>query len=362
MSDILHIITRIADGGSERRLTDAMSVSTVEHQVVAGDLDTTTPYAISAPTVVPELVRNPSPLKDLRAFASLRNLISRRSPDIVHTHQSKAAILTRMAIKTLPRRNRPKVVHSLSMANFGKGYSPASSFAFRTLERLTSNSVDKFFVVGEDLGSTWIDLGVPSDKVATVRSSLDLSDFLAASRQRTFAARPLKLLFVGALEERKGVRFLAEAYDMVNQQYPSELSIVGKGALGPLLESEGSASNRNWNILGFRKDVARLMSQADLLILPSQAEGLPQVLVQAAANGLPSVCFDFHGTQELIALGADCSVSDARTGHDFGNAILKRVSAGQIQADGIDFSAWDSGYVENRIASQYEELLVQHAA
>lgn len=361
-SDILHVITRIADGGSERRLTDAMSVATVDHRVVAGVFEQSNQHPMPEPTLVPDLVRSPHPVKDIRAVASLRRVISRQSPDIVHTHQSKAAILTRMAVRTLPRHTRPKLVHSLSMANFGKGYNPVSSFIFRTLERLTSNSVDKFFAVGEDLGSTWVNLGVPSDRVATVRSSLDLSEFTRLAHQRSFTDRPVKLLFVGALSERKGVQFLADAYDLVNREHPARLSIVGKGELADMLESEAAAPGRDWDVLGFRSDVARLMSEADLLLLPSQAEGLPQVLVQAAANGLPSVCFDFHGTEELKALGADCSVADSRTAEGLGAAILRRLSTGPTAPNVIDLTAWDSGYVRDQIASEYEELMVRHAA
>ncbi len=46
------------------------------------------------------------------------------------------------------------------------------------------------------------------------------------------------------------------------------------------------------------------MRAADVLALPSSAEGLPQVLVQAARGGLPFVAFDVDGVAELLALGA----------------------------------------------------------
>ena len=57
-------------------------------------------------------------------------------------------------------------------------------------------------------------------------------------------------------------------------------------------------------LLGHVSDVPRVLRAADVLALPSSAEGLPQVLVQAARAGVPFVAFDVDGVAELLALGA----------------------------------------------------------
>jgi len=125
------------------------------------------------------------------------------------------------------------------------------------------------------------------------------------------AGRPLRLLSVGRLDGMKGHERLLDAVPGLLCRFPGiRLSIAGKGALGEQLKEKagklGLQDCVTW--LGFVQDTARLYREADLLVLPSFYEGLPNVLIEALAMGCPIVAAAGEGgTREFmeeLGLGA----------------------------------------------------------
>jgi len=103
-------------------------------------------------------------------------------------------------------------------------------------------------------------------------------------------------LFVGNLLSSKGVLVALEALDRLS--IPDFLAVfVGEGPLGLRVESHPSAI---WRRAVSNAEVATYMAAADVLILPSFSEGLPTVLVEAAAAGLPIIATRVGGIPELI--------------------------------------------------------------
>jgi len=166
---ILHVVTRYLRGGSERRIRDIVeAVPEAEHHLVLGghsdaklarrEID---PVTLR---VVPSLVRQPAPLKDLAALARLAGLIGRNRFDLIVTHQAKAGALVRVVALTRP----VPVVHSLSMANFGPGYPAWQSRLFRLIETKLERVTTDYVVVGTDLSRRYAEIDeerdVPRDR------------------------------------------------------------------------------------------------------------------------------------------------------------------------------------------------------
>jgi teichuronic acid biosynthesis glycosyltransferase TuaC len=110
----------------------------------------------------------------------------------------------------------------------------------------------------------------------------------------------IAVLFVGNLLEAKGVRELVDAILPIGDRFLGVL--VGDG---PLL-GYGSDDPRGAGCLVYpgarpHEDVARYMSAADVLVLPSHREGLPTVLVEAGSLGLPVIASAVGGIPELLA-------------------------------------------------------------
>ncbi|GEM82830.1 glycosyltransferase [Meiothermus hypogaeus] len=106
------------------------------------------------------------------------------------------------------------------------------------------------------------------------------------------------LLFVGMLWKYKGVSELAQALHLLDDE---SLMAVFIGD-GPLRETLVSTSRTSVVVLGQQPNslVRTYMAAADAFILPSYREGLPTVVVEAGAAGLPVIASQYGGTPELI--------------------------------------------------------------
>lgn len=116
------------------------------------------------------------------------------------------------------------------------------------------------------------------------------------------------LLFVGRLAAVKGVPILLEAVKRLRQDHPEvTLTLIGDGPERPQLEAEAKALGLADGVafLGYKSqsDVAEALQHTDALVLPSFAEGVPVVLMEAMAAALPVVTTQIAGIPELVQDG-----------------------------------------------------------
>jgi glycosyltransferase involved in cell wall biosynthesis len=114
-----------------------------------------------------------------------------------------------------------------------------------------------------------------------------------------------RLLFVGRLAAVKGVPVLLEALARVHQKYPqAELIIAGDGPDRKILEDLAATLGvaAAVRFLGYQSQsqVRQLLSQADIFVMTSFAEGVPVVLMEAMAAGVPVVATRVAGVAELV--------------------------------------------------------------
>jgi len=114
-----------------------------------------------------------------------------------------------------------------------------------------------------------------------------------------------RLLFVGRLEETKGINFLLGILDTLSKDFDFHLTVLGKGPEEPRLREQ--YGHHDWlELKGHvpQQEVSDIMATSDLLITPSLwAENSPGVVIQALANGLPVMGSDKGGLPELIQPG-----------------------------------------------------------
>lgn len=116
----------------------------------------------------------------------------------------------------------------------------------------------------------------------------------------------LRLLFVGRLAPVKGLRVLLEALPDVLRDHPDlQLTIVGDGDDRAQLEEAAQALGGAVRFTGYlsQEEVADALAEADAFVLPSFAEGLPVVLMEALAAGKPAIAPRVAGVAELIEDG-----------------------------------------------------------
>ncbi len=372
---ILHVATRYLRGGSERRLRDIVrAIPEAEHHLVVGsDSDVHLAMREVGPaklTVMSSLVRDPAPRRDLATLRELRREIIMQRYDLVVSHQSKAGVLTRMAAS----RSAIPVVHSLSMANFGPGYSRWHSALFRHIETRLVERTAAYVVVGSDLARRYAEIGAPPEKLHIVRSGVTLSapEERAAARADMCASldlpddRPL-IAYVGSLDQRKNVldlpRLLGDCLDAGAARRPY-LVVAGEGPLDEQLrEAIGAAGlSEDAKLVGFVREPCALIRAADVVVLLSSAEGVPQVLVQAAAAQTPFVAYAVDGVHELMDLGAEgvaVPLGNVQAAAAATRALLARGRTAPRRS--IDFSAWSPEAISAGYRRVIRDALTQPA-
>jgi glycosyltransferase involved in cell wall biosynthesis len=372
---MLSVITRLGVGGSDRRLYDVLAaLDDVEHHIVVGaDSSHDAVDALRADhrvSMYPELVRSISPRLDMAASTRLARELRRDGYGALITHQSKAGLVGRVAARLA---GTSPVYHSASMASFGPGYGRVQSLVFQVAERVTAPLVDRYFVVGQDLIDRMAANGIDPSKLELVRSSIDTRPFLAARDAGPVAARhaldvavdATVVCFVGRLDERKGAPRLVDLFGEISARLatraePTLLLVAGRGPCADDMRSRARSLGLDASIrfLGHTDRVPQVLAASDLVILPSSAEGVPQVLVQAAVTGTPFASFDVDGARELLALGATGTIAPigadpVLVAHAVALLGARRVASPPWDADTL--AQWDPAHVR----AQYRAALDQ---
>jgi len=156
---------------------------------------------------------------------------------------------------------------------------------------------------------------------------------------------PLRLVAVGRLDVIKGFDRLIAAFGLVLRRWPgATLRIVGEGYDRPRLErlSRDAGLGRSVALVGHSDDVAGELRKADLFVLTSLYEGMPNTLVEALGQGLRVVATPCRGAVRSLMhrLGAsEMLISEG----DFGAGLIRAIEAG-LSLDASDWAAIHGRY------------------
>jgi len=165
----------------------------------------------------------------------------------------------------------------------------------------------KVVAVSRALADEVVALGVPRDRVALVMNGVDAELFHPRDREAARAELSLPpgplALYVGNLKEEKGVLELGAAWQIVAREMPeATLVVIGGGPLRGALDALVAPLGDRVRMVGPRplETIPTWMAAADLLVLPSRAEGTPNVLLEALASGRRVVASAVGGIPDLI--------------------------------------------------------------
>jgi glycosyltransferase involved in cell wall biosynthesis len=191
-----------------------------------------------------------------------------------------------------------------------------------------------FVCVSEHIHQTALQRGFPEDKLWVHCIGIDLSE-PPPSRERENV-----VLFVGRLVEKKGCAHLIRAIASVNGELAdTQLVVIGDGPLRAGLEHEARQRLPKAVFLGARPtiEVRNWMRRARMLAAPSvvakngDTEGLPTVLCEAQAMGLPVAAFRGPGVLEAVVDGETAILVDPADDEALGTAILRLLQDTQLQ-------------------------------
>jgi glycosyltransferase involved in cell wall biosynthesis len=249
-------------------------------------------------------------------FAAVREIaghLERVGADVLCCHGYKANLLGRMAARRVK-------VPVIAVARGWTG----ESFKVRTYERLDRwhlRWMDQVVCVSEAQATRVRRAGVRANRIRVIYNAIDPMRFLNPDpRYRAkllrFFRQPRTHLIgaAGRLSPEKGFDVLVSAAEQVLRQHPDAgFVLFGDGPQRARLQKQinDAGLGQQFILAGFRADLDRFLPHFDLVVLPSYTEGMPNVVLEAFAAGVPVVATAVGGTPEVIEDGISGHLVDA---------------------------------------------------
>jgi glycosyltransferase involved in cell wall biosynthesis len=267
---------------------------------------------------------------DLRVLPALREIINRRAPDIIVTHQVKSHFLMKVS-----RLNK-----QYPWVAFHHGYTATDRKmrAYNHLNRWSLPTADKVVTVCNAFARDLEAAGIRRDHLHVqhnaIRRGREVSkEEVTQLRQRLGAAPDERIvLSVGRLSREKAQVDLIAAFkhlDAIDNSNRARLIFVGDGPERQRLETKAASLGISQRVVftGEVNDVQPFYAAADVMVLPSHSEGSPYVLLEAMAANLAIVATAVGGVPEMVedqksallvpasdpqamAIAIDCILSD----------------------------------------------------
>lgn len=305
---LLFVVTGLAFGGAEtqvmhlatrlsRRGWNVMVISVMPPVAYEKDLSN------AGVQVITLGVRRKQP--DIKPLLKMVKVIRQWQPLIIHGHMVHANILARLARLFAPVPVLICTAHSIDERGH-KGSGRLRTFLYR----ITDPLCDLTTQVSRAGLERYIRIhAVPKHKIRYIPNGVDTERFSPNSEERCRVRRALGLddefvwLAVGRFESVKDYSTLLFAFAQLIEAYPKTfLVIAGDGPLRPSMETLAKELGIGYCVrfLGIRRDIPELMNAADSYVMSSKWEGMPLVLLEAHASGLPIVATNVGGNGEIV--------------------------------------------------------------
>lgn len=240
---------------------------------------------------------------------------------LIHCHTPVGGMLGRLAARN-SRKKGTRVMYTAHGFHFYKGaplknwllYYPAEKLSARFSDAIISINQEDFGFAKKHFSNTKIYYlpGVGVDVERFMKSAYDKAEL---HERLEFGENAKVILSVGELNENKNQRVILKALTYPGMEKVHYM-IAGQGHVKSELERYAESLNirQRVHFLGFRKDIAHLLKNADVFVFPSYREGLPVALMEAMSSGVPVVVSRVRGNMDLVehdVNGFLCEPNDA---------------------------------------------------
>ena len=360
---VLFLSTSMGMGGADKLLlTAAQEMRSRGHEVLIASLTPLGPMGLEArsmgiPTESLEMRRG---FPDPRGLVRVVHLTRSWRPDVVHSHMIHANLMARALRLPVPLPALISTIHNIYEGG------PAWMAAYR----LTNSLVDQMTIVSQAAADRFVTESIiPKGLLRVLPNGLDITPFQnVPAGARESLRRSMGLdgefawLAVGRFEVAKDYPNMLRAFAKVRElDDRAVLLLVGHGSLQDEAESLsrdlGLASTVRF--LGVRNDVPELMSAADGYVLSSAWEGMPIVLLEAAAAGLPIVATVAGGNHEVVSDELSGFLVPPRDSNALSRAMLRLMGLPEAQRRGMGERGRENIRIHHgltRMVDQWEDL------
>lgn len=307
----------------------------------------------------------------LDVVRGLARVVRRSGCDVLHTHDYRSNVLGGLAAR--------RAEHTMPWVATVHLHTQDSRRLrlYRALDLFLLRLADRVVTVSREQRRFLLRRGIERRRLVLVPNVIDVVRFAGAAGDAAAtraalgvpAASPL-VGIVGRLTHQKGVDAFLAAAAIVRASSPdARFLVVGSGPLRGSLEREAVRLGllEAVSFLGYRDDVAAVMAACDVVAMPSRAEGLPLVLLEALALARPVVAVPVGGVREVVRheqTGLLCDGGDAK---ELAAAISRLLAdpelAGRLGAAGRAYvrRAHVPERAARRLAATYRAVLAERA-
>ena len=303
----------------------------------------------------------------LRAWKQLETLCRQEQYDLIHCHSPIGGVVARLAAGK-SRKKGTKVIYTAHGFHFYKGASLKNWLLFYPMEKLCARMTDLLITINQE------DYALAKRKMKAAKVTyvpgigVDTAAFTGAEDVAALKAElglnptDKVILSVGELSRRKNHKVILEA--IAKLSCPAvHYFICG---IGPEEENLRNLAKqlgmeKQLHLLGFRRDIAKLLALADVYAFPSLQEGLPVALMEAMAAGKAVVCSGIRGNLDLVEDGFGGEVRSTDDVDGFCNAIGRLLSTPSIAEKMGDYNRrrikdFDCAVVDAQMKTLYKEI------
>jgi glycosyltransferase involved in cell wall biosynthesis len=309
------------------------------------------------------------PALSLTAFSKLAKILRTEGVDILHCHKHISTFYGTIAGKMA------KVPIILAHVH---GMGRTRNFNRKLLNRFLLSHVDRILAVGEAVKDDILQSNpaVNPEKVINTGNSIDYDYFSSSvynkqTVRRKFGIPENSSVFgtAGRLVPTKGLRYLIRAFAQIKKQLRNvELLIAGTGELKDRLEKRAVklGCRDSVHFLSHVDNMPEFYSAVDVFVLPSVAEGLPKVIIEAMAAGILCIATNAGGVPEVLDDGHCGLIVPLKDQYALADAMLKAANMPQQEKLAIISAAkehikanYSHGVMIKKIEKIYDTLVTE---
>ena len=243
----------------------------------------------------------------LKPIRQIKEIIRNNKIDLVHSQGARADFFARVAGRLA---GVPHIICTIQMPVEGFDVGLLQKKIYRFMDYLTERYVERFIVVSDSLRQILMEKrGIPAYRVVRIYNGIELGQYHPDAQYGNLKKEwgiPQDVPLIGAIGRmvwQKGFNYFIKAVpDIVRVVPEARFLLVGDGSLKDKLRMKSEELRVQDKVVftGFRRDIKRLLSAIDILVIPSLLEGFPMITLEAMAMAKPIVATNIDGIKEQI--------------------------------------------------------------
>ena len=306
--------------------------------------------------------RNPIKPSNFKAYKKLKQLQKERKFDLIYCQQPVGGLMGRL----IGKKFKIPVIYTAHGFHFFKGCSFKSKLVYKTVEKWLSKYTDILITINdEDFEAAKKMKAKNVAKINGIGMAFNKYESLTETRQQirnslNLTDEDFVIVTVAEFIKRKNYNTMLETIkELKNRNENVKFVICGRGQEEENIKSQIKQLGIEENVLllGFRKDINRILTASDMFMLASFQEGLTLSVIEAMSFGLPCVVSDVRGNRDLIADGKGGFVVETENESMFADKIQSLVKNQEMRKQFADFNKEESKkYTIESVKKQLEEI------